>query len=575
MSDITEPPIARVDVVRETLHGITIEDPYRWMETEGEEFRHWLDGQARHAREHLDALPHRAGLLTRIRELGSALTRYFGLAMAADKVFALVREPDARVPVLTVTEAGGASRVLFDPGTVPGDGHHAIDWYVPSPDGRHIACAVSASGSEDSSIHVIDAGSGALRETIPPTTRFAFLSWLEDSRSFVYHRYAEQHLLDSRTFLHHLGADPAQDTVVLARGLNPRIELTPRDRPFLVVPPHGEWMLAIISHDALSPWPWTSEQLSDCTIYVAPRTGLADPAACPWRLVAGVADGVTTFATSHDTLYLVSHRDAPRSRVLAVPLAAPDLSRARVVVPAGERVVESVRVVGDRLLVRDLDGGVSRVRHAPLSGGEPADLTMPVDGTILEWTTHPTRPEALLLVAGWTDAPRLYRYDGQSLQDTGLAPRSLVDFGDVHVRICTCPRGTGRRSRSRSSTTRTWSWTATTRPCSPATAPTGSSTCRSSVPRCSPGTSVAASTPSRTCAAAAPTAASGTRPGAARARRPPSRTSSTAPSISSPSATPARDDWPPRAPAAAASPPAARWCAAPICGPPWRSRCPR
>lgn len=146
MSDLTEPPIARVDVVRENLHGITLEDPYRWMETEGEEFHHWLDDQARHAREHLDALPDRAGLLTRIRELGSALTRYFGLAMAAGRVFALVREPDARVPVLTVTEADGARRILFDPGTVPGDGHHAIDWYVPSLDGRHIACAVSDSG---------------------------------------------------------------------------------------------------------------------------------------------------------------------------------------------------------------------------------------------------------------------------------------------------------------------------------------------------------------------------------------------------------------------------------------------
>ncbi|AQZ63345.1 hypothetical protein BKM31_19440 [[Actinomadura] parvosata subsp. kistnae] len=432
-----------MDVVRETLHGITLEDPYRWMEAGGEEFHRWLAGQARHAREHLDALPHHSGLLARIRELGGALTRYFGLGMAAGKVFALVREPDARVPLLTVTEADGASRVLFDPGTVSGDAHHAIDWYVPSPDGRHVACAVSASGAEDSSIHVIDAGSGALLETIPPTTRFAFLSWLEDGRSFVYHRYAESSLLDSRSFLHRLGADPAQDTVVLARGLNPRIELAPRDRPFLVVPPHGEWMLAIISHSALSPWPWTGEQLSDCTVYVAPRAGLADPATCPWRPVAGVADGVTALATSHDTLYLVSHRDAPRSRVLAVPLAAPDLSRARVVVPASERVVETVRVVGDRLLVRDLDGGVSRLRHVPLSGGEPADLPMPVDGAILEWTTHPERPEALLLMAGWTDAPRLYRYDGHSLRDTGLAPRSPVDFGDVHARTLHVPARDG------------------------------------------------------------------------------------------------------------------------------------
>ncbi|GIH80761.1 hypothetical protein [Planobispora longispora] len=59
---------------------------------------------------------------------------------------------------------------------------------------------------------------------------------------------------------------------------------------------------------------------------------------------------------------------------------------------------------------------------------------MPADGAILEWTTHPTRPEALLLMAGWTDAPRLYCYDGHSLQDTGLTPRSPVDFDEVHAR---------------------------------------------------------------------------------------------------------------------------------------------
>ncbi|GAA3162769.1 hypothetical protein GCM10020001_104220 [Nonomuraea salmonea] len=115
------------------------------------------------------------------------------------------------------------------------------------------------------------------------------------------------------------------------------------------------------------------------------------------------------------------------------------------VVPASERVVETVRVVGDRLLVRDLDGGVSRVRHAPLSGGELADLPMSLEGAILEWTTHPERPEALLLMASWTDAPRLYRYDGdgQSFQDTGLAPRSSVDFGDVYARTLHVPARDG------------------------------------------------------------------------------------------------------------------------------------
>jgi prolyl oligopeptidase len=141
----------------------------------------------------------------------------------------------------------------------------------------------------------------------------------------------------------------------------------------------------------------------------------------------------------------VSYRDAPRSQVLAVPFADPDLSRARPVVPSGARAVEAVQVAGDHLVVRDLDGGIGRLRRVPMAGGEPEDIPMPVQGGILEWTAHPDRPEVLLLVSTWTDAPQVYRYDGHTaaLANTGLAPRSPVDFGEVDARMLQVPARDG------------------------------------------------------------------------------------------------------------------------------------
>jgi prolyl oligopeptidase len=436
-------PVARTEVVRDTYFGVTVEDPYRWLEdVGGEEARGWLEGQAAHARSVLDALGHRATLLARVAELRGDGPERSRFVAAGGTVFHLRQGPGADVAALVARGPRGApERVLLDPGTMAGEAHSTIDWLVPSPDGRHVACGVSEGGSEWSTLHVVETATGRLLDDRLGGALFPFVSWLSDGGSFpsfVYHQHRdpppgappEERRLDSRSLLHRLGGDAGDDVVVLARGLNPRVPMTRLDRSFLATSPDGGWLLAIVSHAALG-GRTTDEELTDCTLYVAPRAGLADPASCPWRRVAGVGDAVTAYALSEEALYLVTGRDAPRYQVLAVPLADPD--RARVVVPEGPRVVEAVKVTGDHLLVRDLDAGVARLRRVGLDGGEPEDLALPVQGTILEWAAGPGHGEVLLRLASWTAAPRLYRCRVVSgeLSDTGWAPPPAADLDGV------------------------------------------------------------------------------------------------------------------------------------------------
>jgi prolyl oligopeptidase len=440
------PPVARVDTVRETRFGVTMADPYRWMEDETGELRGWLAGQAAYADSILAALPGRAELLARIAELTGRASVDSAFRFGADRLFHLSQPAGAEVPVLMVHDGeGGAERVLLDPAALAGDEHSHLDWYLPSPDGRHVACGISQGGSENSTLRVIEVDSGRLRDEAIPRTFHGAVSWTPDGAGFVYHRYLDpapdtppvERRRDSRNYLHRLADPPGQDTLVLARGHNPLMPLSPRDRPFLVTPAGSDWMVAIISHSALGAS--IEEKLTDCSLYVAPRAGLADPASCPWRRVAERADGVTAYAVRGDTLFLVSHRDAPRSRVLAVSLADPDLSTATVIVPSGERVVVAVRVVGEHLLVRDLDAGFSRLRRVPLAGGQPQDVPLPVDGLIEEWTAHPGRAEALLVLSSWTVSPRVYRYDAAAgtVEDTGwvTSPVGLPDVELADLRV--------------------------------------------------------------------------------------------------------------------------------------------
>jgi prolyl oligopeptidase len=132
----------------------------------------------------------------------------------------------------------------------------------------------------------------------------------------VYHYYRDvpegtppdQARLDSRSLLHRVGDGPRQDVVVLARDLNPHLPVSQRDRPFMAMSPRSGWMLALVSHSALGLG--TTEFLTDCTLYVAPRGGLADPGSCRWERVAEVEDDVVAYALTEDMLYLVTGRDA-------------------------------------------------------------------------------------------------------------------------------------------------------------------------------------------------------------------------------------------------------------------------
>lgn len=91
--------------------------------------------------------------------------------LPGDRLFYLKRSaghPQFRL--VTRQGAAGPERVLVDPEQltkrhgVP----HAINYFVPSWDGRTLAYGLSAGGSEDASLHLMDVASGrALGQPVP------------------------------------------------------------------------------------------------------------------------------------------------------------------------------------------------------------------------------------------------------------------------------------------------------------------------------------------------------------------------------------------------------------------------
>jgi prolyl oligopeptidase len=432
--------VARREVVRDTLYGEVVEDPYRWMEDwQGDELRAWVEAQATYTRASLDTLPDREALRQRIAELSDVVPVLTQLAVSAGRYFYLLRGPGESVPRLVMRLGLDApEQVIFDPAKLGGEIHSAIDWYAPSPDGRLVAFGLSRGGSEDSVLHVVETETGEILSDTITRTPLSRVQWLEDNQSFLYHRLTplpagapeSDFWRNSRTYLHRLGEDPENDLPVFGNGINRDVALDPFDEPVIVLSDRSDWMVGVAIHGALP----------ELTIYVAPRAALGQPATIPWKQVVDVEDGVVTtpdyldsIALDGNTLYLRTYRDAPRYQVVALDLANPNTSTVRTVVPPSEIVVESLALAGSYLIVVGQVGGIARLRRVSLRSGAIETIPLPIQGSITAWTVGERDGEVLFQLSSWIAAPQVYHLPpAQSTPaDTRWLPSSPIDVGDV------------------------------------------------------------------------------------------------------------------------------------------------
>jgi prolyl oligopeptidase len=437
-------PTARVDLVRDTYFGTTVEDPYRWMEDwQSDEAQRWLRAQADYAKEVLQSLPERSALLARISELSAGTTALTNLRVAGGRIFYLRRDPGEDLPRLVDREhADAPERVVVDPATEVGHVHSAIDWYEPSLDGRRVAYGISPGGSEDSTLRVVEVESGHTLDLAIEHVIYGGVQWLSDADAFVYNRSPDPadagaggRYTNSLMYLHRMGEDPARDRAVFGIGVNSAAPFEPVDIPFLLVEPDSHSLVGIVQHG----------DMQELTVYVAPRDLLwADPEYMPWQRLVDVPDAVVGVALAGERLYLRTHRDAPHFRIDVVELDGPGYPR-YVLVPESELVLEDVRVAGDWLLLHAMDAGISRMQRVARTGGPVRDVTLPVEGSLLTWGGEHTSVQVWLELTSWTISPRVYGLDVAvgELTEMDWIPPSPADFSQIEAHQLRAPAADG------------------------------------------------------------------------------------------------------------------------------------
>jgi prolyl oligopeptidase len=370
--EATPPPADKV-AVGDTYHGVMVEDPYQWLEQPSDpKVRQWTAAQTAAARDYLKRIPVRVKIFGELKEALVGKTIFYReLQFGGGKVFAVKVQPPKPQPVITVRDAlfSGEERVVFDPATIDEKGLTSFDWFRVSPDGTLIAVSLSQAGSESGTLRFIKVQDGSLLderiERVQYPTAGGSVAWDQEGKGVFYTRFPRQGERPEadlnfyqQTYYHRLGESDAGDRYEIGREF-PRIAEIELERS-----PSGRWTLASVQNG----------DGGEYAYYLRGADGR-------WTQLADYKDGVKQAVFGgEEKLFLRSIKDAPMGKVLQLTIGdkITPLPNAKLVVPEGkDSAIQEIIASDADLLVKDIVGGPSRVRHFRTNGEPIGEVPTP------------------------------------------------------------------------------------------------------------------------------------------------------------------------------------------------------
>lgn len=383
--------------LEETIQGVKIVDNYRWLEDgSSPDTQKWVAEEMAYTRSVLDPLPGRDAIHKRLTELlsiGSITQPEIG----GKYYFYTRREGMQNQPVLYVREGvEGKDRVLLDPNQLAADGTIALDWYRASENGKYLAYGTSPSGSEMSTLHILETKTGKLLPDTIERTRACSIAWMHDNSGFFYTRYPKkgdvpegQEMYNRHVFYHDLGTDPETDTPIFGEGRDPE------DWPSVSLDNDGRLLLISVSQG------WTKTELFLMDL----KAGTP-----PTRITTG-KNFLYSGSVYNGRLYIVTNEDAPRYRMFMAEAGNYERDDWTEIIPQTEAVLQGAALWGGKIFAQYEQNASSQLRLFDLEGKVITDIHLPALGTVFGSEGKWNHDEIFYGFVSFTVPPTVYRYD--------------------------------------------------------------------------------------------------------------------------------------------------------------------
>jgi prolyl oligopeptidase len=398
------PTTRRVDQV-DPLHGIRVEDPYRWLEADirtSREVADWVVAQNKVTAADLANVPEREPIRRPLTELWN----YEKLGpphKVAGRFYVLSRNHGLQNHdvVYTVETPDAEASVLLDPNTWTKDGTAALTGMAFSEDGKFLAYAVAESGSAWTSWKVLDVGTRRLLADELKWIKFSDVSWAADSKGFFYSsnpepKPGEKHQLipgHKKVYYHRLGTSQGDDVLVYERPDRPSWLVNARatgDDHYLVV--------RLAERGSSRNTGFVYRYLPD------PDGKFVDLISPPDAIYRFIDNDGPVF-------YFQTDLDAPRGRVIAIDTRRPGREEWKTVVPQGDATLFVVNLIGKRFICNYFKDAHTQLNVFSRDGEFVRELPLPGIGTAGGIKGERSDTEIFYTYLSFATPPSIFRHD--------------------------------------------------------------------------------------------------------------------------------------------------------------------
>lgn len=411
--------------VEEMHFGITVADPFRWLENDPRqdaEVADWIEAQNAVSTPYLQDLVGRDAFHQRLTAMFDHETLLPPVERGGLYFFNRNGGLDKQSQLLVREGVDGTSRVLIDPNTWSDDGTVALAEWDASADGAFVAFAMQDGGSDWRTIRVMNTSTGEVLEDEVEWARFTGIAWHPDGSGFYYSRFPEPEadfnasVENHAVYFHRIGTPQSEDLLVHAPTPGQSLLHTAN------VTPDGRYLIV-----------YTTALTGGVAVTV---TDLEADNAAPKTIVESYDDMWLLLGNIGTEMFFATQQDAPQGRVVKIDLSDAQPEFTEVIPERSDAVLRlgGGALVGDRLLLSYTVDVQSQVELYRLDGTPDGTVALPGPGTIALVNGLPGENEAFFAFTSYDAPMTVLRLDVAAKETTVWAePEIAIDLDRVRV----------------------------------------------------------------------------------------------------------------------------------------------